>query len=681
MDRRAPSHSHHSYYWDDWTGPDDMRAMWDLPGVRTVWERRREASGKVPFEMKRVGDKLVPYIGLEELQGVTLVLLRRHFSGRGKRLWPTGLAGNEGDAVLAVCAVARVESAWQPLAYRFEPRLGEASTGLMQVSGCAAVVSGVASKGHGVPRLLTCLFYLLRRLKSHFPLLLPCLQLQVLQSSAEWLTRDMGYRAYTIDWSSSMLYRPFEAMYYGMAYLASLILSTTPCPCPRAIPLLQVLQSSAEWLARDMGYRAYTVDWSSSMLYRPFEAMYYGMAYIAWLTTYKGTTQSEEYVVRAYNGGPGGWKKTSTARHWSKYLQAKEEILRMPRGASAPSVLPTSAAASQPPARSPFPPTPQSTHPSHNPGTTPNPALPANPAWSAAPTSAPGGRFLGNLAAANHPQAPNPAVPLTPFAPAAQQAPFQSTQQAPYASARPAAVPSTSQGISPHSPAPSAKDAPGPMWAPPPVPPTAARQPAYPSASPAPGPSPSQPSYPSITQPSYPSPSQPPYPFTPQPSNPSPSRPPYPSSSQPPYPSAPQTSYPSPSQPPYSSAPQPSYSSPSQPAYPSPSQPLYHSLPQPSYPSAPQSLYPTPPQPPYPSTPEPLYPSISQPPYPSLSDATPPPPQPPFSMPPPPAAAPSPPQAPTPSSNDAPTPPAAPATQSAPKGRFLGNLGALRPHK
>ncbi|CAI5521768.1 unnamed protein product [Closterium sp. Naga37s-1] len=579
MDRRAPSHSHHSYYWDDWTGPDDMRAMWDLPGVRTVWERRREASGKVPFEMKRVGDKLVPYIGLEELQGVTLVLLRRHFSGRGKRLWPTGLAGNEGDAVLAVCAVARVESAWQPLAYRFEPRLGEASTGLMQV-----------------------------------------------------------------------------------------------------------LQSSAEWLARDMGYRAYTVDWSSSMLYRPFEAMYYGMAYLAWLTTYKGTTQSEEYVVRAYNGGPGGWEKPSTARHWSKYLQAKEEILCMPRGASAPSVLPTSAAASQPPARSPFPPTPQSTHPSHNPGTTPNPALPANPAWSAAPTSAPGGRFLGNLAAANHPQAPNPAVPLTPFAPAAQQAPFQSTQQAPYASAPPAAVPSNSQGISPHSPAPSAKDAPGPMWAPPPVPPTAARQPAYPSASPAPGPSPSQPSYPSITQPSYPSPSQPPYPFTPQPSYPCPSRPPYPSSSQPPYPSAPQTSYPSPYQPPYSSAPQPSYSSPSQPAYPSPpytspSQPLYPSLPQPSYPSAPQSLYPTPPQPPYPSTPEPLYPSISQPPYPSLSDATPPPPQPPFSMPPPPAAAPSPPQAPTPSSNDAPTPPAAPATQSAPKGRFLGNLGALRPHK
>lgn len=31
-----------------------------------------------------------------------------------------------------ICAIADIESSRQPLAYRFEPKLGEASTGLMQ---------------------------------------------------------------------------------------------------------------------------------------------------------------------------------------------------------------------------------------------------------------------------------------------------------------------------------------------------------------------------------------------------------------------------------------------------------------------------------------------------------------------------------------------------------------------
>lgn len=68
-----------------------------------------------------------------------------------------------------LCAIAEIESDRRPLAYRFEPALGEASTGLMQV----------------------------------------------LQSTAEWLARDMGYRAYTVNWASEQLYRPFAAVYFG----------------------------------------------------------------------------------------------------------------------------------------------------------------------------------------------------------------------------------------------------------------------------------------------------------------------------------------------------------------------------------------------------------------------------------------------------------------------------------
>ncbi|CAI5479642.1 unnamed protein product [Closterium sp. Yama58-4] len=145
------------------------------------------------------------------VRAVASILLRHHLSGR---LAPVGMQGHE---VELVCAIARVESSWEPLAYRFEPHKGEASTGLMQV-----------------------------------------------------------------------------------------------------------LQSTAMWLAEDMGYHAYTVDWASAMLYPPFLGMYYGMAYLAWLTNFKGVHRSEEFVVWAYNGGPRGADKPATTVYWRRYLRAKE---------------------------------------------------------------------------------------------------------------------------------------------------------------------------------------------------------------------------------------------------------------------------------------------------------------------------------------------------------------------
>jgi hypothetical protein len=77
------------------------------------------------------------------------------------------------DSQVMLCAIAEIESDRRPLAYRFEPALGEASTGLMQV----------------------------------------------LQSTAEWLARDMGYRAYSVNWASEQLYRPFAAVYFGAGEL------------------------------------------------------------------------------------------------------------------------------------------------------------------------------------------------------------------------------------------------------------------------------------------------------------------------------------------------------------------------------------------------------------------------------------------------------------------------------
>ncbi|CAI5494631.1 unnamed protein product [Closterium sp. Naga37s-1] len=307
------------YYWDDYTNDDDRRAMWADPNVKPLWEKRLDATGKVPFMMERVGKKMVPYLTSEEMHAVASIIESRHFSGT--RL--AGLAGSEGDLA---AAIARVESAWQPLAYRFENKLGEASTGLMQV-----------------------------------------------------------------------------------------------------------LQSTAEWLAREMGYPAYAADVASSMLCRPFAGVYYGMAYLAWLTTYKGIARSEEFVVHAYHGGPGGWEKESAARHWSKYLQAKEELLRMLHDSSAPS-LPSTPAPSLPPPV--LPPTPlrptleaprlQSSH-----------ALIAHPPHTHAPVVAP--------APISHPNS-CPFPQQTPFP---HEPPFP--QQPPFPSAAQASFPSPLQSIFPSS--------------------------------------------------------------------------------------------------------------------------------------------------------------------------------------------------------------------------------------
>ena len=39
---------------------------------------------------------------------------------------------------------------------------------------------------------------------------------------------------------------------------------------------------------REMGYRAYEIEGASALLYRPFVSVYFGAAYLKWLSTYDG---------------------------------------------------------------------------------------------------------------------------------------------------------------------------------------------------------------------------------------------------------------------------------------------------------------------------------------------------------------------------------------------------------
>lgn len=55
-------------------------------------------------------------------------------------------------------------------------------------------------------------------------------------------------------------------------------------------------------------------------------SMWLGTGYLAYLSAYKGLGRMEEWIVRAYNGGPGGATKTYTEGYWSKYLAAKQRL-------------------------------------------------------------------------------------------------------------------------------------------------------------------------------------------------------------------------------------------------------------------------------------------------------------------------------------------------------------------
>lgn len=190
-------------YWDDWVDTKDMEAMWDNADVCAEWIAAGEKQG-LKVHMSRNSDGK-PYVTQTEMRAMATIIINKHFKGK---LDP-----------LMICAIAEIESDRQPIAYRFEPKLEEASTGLMQM-----------------------------------------------------------------------------------------------------------LQSTAEWLARDMGYTHYTLDWSASMLYRPFVSVYFGAAFLKWISTYEGKPRSEEFIVRSYNGGTKRATSKSTLVYWNKYLAAKQSL-------------------------------------------------------------------------------------------------------------------------------------------------------------------------------------------------------------------------------------------------------------------------------------------------------------------------------------------------------------------
>jgi len=86
--------------------------------------------------------------------------------------------------------------------------------------------------------------------------------------------------------------------------------------------IMQTLSSTAQWLATDFGYRAYAAP-SLAELHDPEVSMYFGAAYIDYLKNKRRDLDTEEKIIRGYNGGPAGYRRSATLPYWKKYLDAK----------------------------------------------------------------------------------------------------------------------------------------------------------------------------------------------------------------------------------------------------------------------------------------------------------------------------------------------------------------------
>ncbi|XP_039126818.1 uncharacterized protein LOC120262965 [Dioscorea cayenensis subsp. rotundata] len=84
--------------------------------------------------------------------------------------------------------------------------------------------------------------------------------------------------------------------------------------------LMGIDYPTASWLYKDIGYNTYKVS-SVNDLYNPFASIYFGAAYLVWLSEYEGRRRSHQFIVQAYVGGPENVNLQETGPIWQKYQE------------------------------------------------------------------------------------------------------------------------------------------------------------------------------------------------------------------------------------------------------------------------------------------------------------------------------------------------------------------------
>ena len=95
-----------------------------------------------------------------------------------------------------------------------------------------------------------------------------------------------------------------------------------------SIGLMQTLTATAQDMWDNQGYRAFPRP-DGETLVRPEVSIYFGAAYIDWLSSWGGRARSERWIVESYNGGPGN-SNGQTQAHLARYLRNKGSLTNGP---------------------------------------------------------------------------------------------------------------------------------------------------------------------------------------------------------------------------------------------------------------------------------------------------------------------------------------------------------------
>lgn len=87
--------------------------------------------------------------------------------------------------------------------------------------------------------------------------------------------------------------------------------------------LMQTMLKTAQWL-HGLGYKGKDFPTAKTLIDGE-TSIYFGMAYIDYLASYKKKSRDEQWIVESYNGGPGN-SNAQTRNHYAKYLAAKTRV-------------------------------------------------------------------------------------------------------------------------------------------------------------------------------------------------------------------------------------------------------------------------------------------------------------------------------------------------------------------
>lgn len=104
------------------------------------------------------------------------------------------------------------------------------------------------------------------------------------------------------------------------------------------IGLMGIDYGTADWLYKELGYKAYRVE-SAEDLTKPFVSMYFGAAYLAWLSQYEGRERSPKFVIQAYFSGPKNVNLDETGPGWLKFEEALSRYEDIGRDSGSCSIL------------------------------------------------------------------------------------------------------------------------------------------------------------------------------------------------------------------------------------------------------------------------------------------------------------------------------------------------------